>query len=561
MIFCEGIHTDSGARFWKIDESRMPVFSRFFMAMAVFGTIAIGFSACAWVSPVSEDAASSPFISERSLSMTDAIAGGNETRESMAAFPMGTPDVPVNVSIEEAVLLALENNRGIIMQRLTPEITRTAEDEARAAFDPVLSASITDSRYGNDADVDGETRRRSTDFEAGVSQFFPTGTDIRAELSTQRVDIETRPDLYQTRAGMTATQALLAGRGLDSNLALLRQARIDTLFSEYELHGFAQDLVARVEATYWAYVLARRQVEIYKGSLLLAEQQLDETLHRIRVGSLAETDLAAAQAEVALRTEDLINARGQVNRLRVRMLKLVHPAGLAGIDTELMPLSLPVVPPEGPDDLEAHLTLAMRMRPDLLQARLLMDRGDLDLVLTRNGLLPRMDLFIRLGKTGYADSFGRSAENIDGDGYDIAGGLEFSMPVANRAAQARHRRAMLSQRQSAESLENIKDLVREDVKIAYIEVSRTRQQVDATAATRKFQEEKLRAETAKFRVGKSTSLHVAQAQRDLVASQVAEVEAITGFLIAMTELYRVEGTLLARRGISISGSSAAMDRP
>jgi outer membrane protein len=115
---------------------------------------------------------------------------------------------------------------------------------------------------------------------------------------------------------------------------------------------------------------------------------------------------------------------------------------------------------------------------------------------------------------------------------------------------------MLSQRQSAESLENIRDLIREDIKIAYIETLRTRQQVDATAATRKFQEEKLRAETAKFRVGISTALHVAQAQRDLVTSQVAEVEAVTGFLIAMIELYRFEGSLLARRGISISGSSA-----
>jgi outer membrane protein len=451
----------------------------------------------------------------------------------------------------------MENNRNLVMQRLAPEIASTFEDEAQSVFDPVLSASVTEGRSRSQEDAGVERHHQTTDVRAGLSQFFSTGTDVRAELSIGRNDISSYPERYETRAGITATQALLAGRGLEPNLALLRQARIDTLVSEYELQGFAEDLVARVEITYWEYVLARRQVEIYQGSLELAEQQLAETRHRIRVGDLAETDLAAAQAEVALRTEALINANGRVNRLRVRLLKLIHPIGLADIDTELTPQSMPIVPEEGPDDLNAHLDLGMRMRPDLRQARFLLDRGELDLVLTRNGLLPRMDLFIRLGKTGYADSFGRSAENIDGDGYDIAGGLEFSMPVANRAAQARHRRAMLSQRQSVESLENIRDLIREDIKIAYIETLRTRQQVDATAATRKFQEEKLRAETAKFRVGKSTSLHVAQAQRDLVTSQVAEVEAVTGFLIAMIELYRFEGTLLARRGISISGSSAA----
>jgi outer membrane protein len=524
---------------------------RGFMAMLAGIVIIPVFSGCAGFLMPPPEAASPPLFADREPVVANvAVTEGREKEES--AFSPEPKPMPVNVSVGEAVMMSLENNRGIIMQRLEPHIAATFEDELRAAFDPVLSAAIADGRIRTDVlDVD-DPRRRSTDVEAQINQFLPTGTDIRAELSARRVDPVTGPIRYETRAGISATQALLAGRGMEPNLALLRQARIDTLFSEYELHGFAQDLVARVETTYWRYVLARRQVEIYQGSLELAEQQLDETRHRIRVGGLAETDLAAAQAEVALRNEALINANGQVNRLRVRLLKLIHPAGLAGIDTELTPQTMPVVPEEGPDDITAHLDLAMQMRPDLRQARLMLDRGELDLVLTRNGLLPRMDLFIRLGKTGYADSFGRSAENIDGDGYDIAGGIEFSLPLANRAAQARHRRAELSQRQSTESLENIRDLIREDVKIAYIETLRTRQQVDATAATRKFQEEKLRAETAKFRVGISTALHVAQAQRDLVTSQVAEVEAVTGFLIAMTELYRMEGSLLTRRGISVS---------
>lgn len=536
-------------------------FCRCLAGLAAWMVILTLFSGCISFFAAADDAKYKPRLMSPSPSIADAPAQGNEI-DAPAAFSATTPEVPANVSIEEAVLLAMENNRDLVMQRLAPEVARTFEEEAQSVFDPILSASITEGRSRVEEDDGAKRRHQATDVRAGLSQFFPTGTDVRAELSTARRDISSYPERYQTRAGITATQALLAGRGIGPNLALLRQARIDTLISEYELQGFAEDLVARVEITYWGYVLARRQVEIYQGSLELAEQQLAETRHRIRVGGLAETDLAAAQAEVALRTEALINANGRVNRLRVRLLKLIHPIGLAGIDTELTPQSLPVVPEDGPDELEAHLDLAMRMRPDLRQARLLLDRGDLDLVMTRNGLLPKMDLFVRLGKTGYADSFGRSAENIDGDGYDIAGGLEFSIPVANRAAQARHRRAMLSQRQFAESLENIRDLIREDIKIAYIETLRTRQQVDATAATRKFQEERLRAETARFRVGKSTSLHVAQAQRDLVTSQVAEVEAITGFLIAMIELYRFEGTLLARRGISISGSSAAaINRP
>ena len=61
----------------------------------------------------------------------------------------------------------------------------------------------------------------------------------------------------------------------------------------------------------------------------------------------------------------------------------------------------------------------------------------------------------------------------------------------------------------------------------------------------------MRAETEKFRVGKSTSLLVAQTQRDLIASRISQVESIVEYLKAFVELYRLEGSLLERRGIAL----------
>jgi len=57
----------------------------------------------------------------------------------------------------------------------------------------------------------------------------------------------------------------------------------------------------------------------------------------------------------------------------------------------------------------------------------------------------------------------------------------------------------------------------------------------------------------KFRVGKSTSFLVARAQRDLVAGQAAEIQAVVNYLKAVTELYRLDGTLLTRRGLEAPG--------
>jgi outer membrane protein len=268
---------------------------------------------------------------------------------------------------------------------------------------------------------------------------------------------------------------------------------------------------------------------------------------------LAEIELAAAKAEIALRRVDLINARNTLATTRLRLLQLLNPPGKDLWDREIILREKPVVPDVILDEVESHVEVALSFRPDLNQARLGVQRGDLEIMKTKNGLLPVMDLFITLGKTGYADSFGRSVSDLDEDSYDISGGITLAYPLFNRDARARHQRATLSRGQSMEAVENLAQLVEVDVRTAYIEVRRTEEQVSATAAARRLQEEKLRAEREKFRVGRSTTLLVAAAQRDLVTSQISEIQAVVDYLKALVELHRLDGSLLERLGISAPG--------
>jgi outer membrane protein TolC len=103
-------------------------------------------------------------------------------------------------------------------------------------------------------------------------------------------------------------------------------------------------------------------------------------------------------------------------------------------------------------------------------------------------------------------------------------------------------------------LDNLAQLAEVDVRNACIELTRSKEQVRATAATRRLQEVTLRSETEKFRLGKSTSLLVAAAQRDLLSGQIAEVRAVVTNLKAMVELYRLEGSLLEHRAIACPGA-------
>jgi outer membrane protein len=478
-----------------------------------------------------------------------AAAGQNAATAEPAAGPL-------SVGVEDAILLALENNRELSVERLNPAIEKTHEGEQAAAFDPLLSAGTSWSREEVAASGTGGTSPAITEgggANVGIDQLLPAGTSVGVSATTDRTSSSATGASAATRLGLTLTQPVLRGFGSDVNLAALRQSRLDTRISQYELRGFAEALVARVEETYWDYALATAQIAIFENSLKLAEQQLQETEERILIGKLGEIERAAAQAEVAQRREGLINARANLATKRLQLLRLLNLPGGDTYRREVTIREKPQVELVDLGDVAEHIRVATQMRPELNQGRLAIRRDELEVVRTRNGLLPRLDLFLTLGKSGYASSFAGSAEDLDGHSYDLLVGATFEQPIGNRAAQARHRRATLNRRQAEAALANLEQLVELDVRSANIAVEQAREQVAATAATRAFREQALQAETEKFRVGTSTTFLVGQAQRDFVASQIVEVQAAVAYRKALVEFYRLEGSLLVRRGITAPG--------
>lgn len=246
---------------------------------------------------------------------------------------------------------------------------------------------------------------------------------------------------------LSITQQLLRGGGLGVNLASLRQAKLDTLASDYELRGFTEDLISQVEQTYWDCILAQRQIKIFEDSLAVAQAQADEVDERIRLGKLAEVERAGAVSEVAQRRSSLIDARSNYDTLRLALLRLVNPN-----DDSLRPVDLdlqtdPITPQISLSDVEFSIKLAQRMRPDFDQAKLQIKRDELEVVKTKNGLLPQLDLFINISKdlneTAYASSFKAPSRDEDDERYTTQVGAQFSYPLGNRAARARDTRSDL----------------------------------------------------------------------------------------------------------------------
>ncbi len=470
------------------------------------------------------------------------------------------PGAPLRLSLREAVLSGLEHNESFRIERLKPTISRTAEEVERAAFDPQLTAqgSHTHGQDGRTGTTQLSTStigtRQSNDAEStllglGLTQATPLGATVELNADQERMtDDELATHGQQQNWDLTVTQSLLRGRGPGVNLARLRQSRLDTEISLYELQGAAEALVAQIEKGYWDLVLAERALAIYQHSLAIAQAQVAEVNERIKVGALAENEAAAAAAEAALRYQQLIAAQGTVAKARLNLLRYVNPAGLADWAAQVKLTDTPEGEGMAVDQVENHVAVALSKRPDLNQARLQVRRQDLEVVRTRNGLLPKLDLFLSLGGSRFTDSFAGQEEQLTKQ-HAYTGGLTLELPLANRAAKARHAAAGWSLDQARAALANMEQLVQVDVRSAHVDVEQLLAQVKAATATLLLREKTHALELEKFRLGRSTTLLVAQAQRDLLASQLALAEAVVGVRKAFLDLYRLEGSLLAHRGI------------
>ena len=452
--------------------------------------------------------------------------------------------------LHEAVLLALSNNPSLRVATLNPDVQRTYVAEQKAVFDPVLLAEpnwLKEVDQKDNAPLGVNTHKADVDVPVSLEKYFATGTRIALQ-GEGLVNIEGPTNSFDNvRAGVFLNQALLKGNSREANLVNLRSAEVAVQMSCYELQGFVETLVAEVEAVYWQMVVSKEKIGIVSNSLVIAEKQLAEAKERTLVGKLPPLELYAFQAEVAYREEILINERANWSSLCWLLAQLL---GLPNTEEFVLDIQLSDQLPVATNITEAvatHLQCALANNAALNQARLQYDRGQLEVVKTRNGLMPQLDLFVNAGKSGYADSFGDSFSKMDGPDYDVTVGLALDYPLLRRSEKAVYQRSVLNREQYLQAFNNLRNRTIAGTHIAYIEVGRSFQQIRASAVTRSYREAAANAEKEKMNAGKSTSLLVAIAERELLDSRLTETQAQATYQQALLELYRVEGSLLARR--------------
>jgi outer membrane protein TolC len=490
------------------------------------------------------------------------------------------------LSIDEAVKLALEQNLGIQIQRLDPQIQDVGIAQARSFWSPMVSTNLSRQSQSNASTSALSGGAKSIDngnlaTGLGIQQSLPWGGFYNVNWSGGRF---TTTNLFSnfspqlsSNLNLQFTQPLLRNLSMDQIRQQVANSKKVRELSDIQLESVVVQTSRSVKNAYWDLSYAIDNLKAQQESLALAQQSLKDNQKRVEIGTMAPIDIVQAQAEVASNEERVILADAAITRAQDNLRTLILDPATPGFwNIVFQPVDAAPFA-EQAIDVDAAVRNALDKRADLKSAKNSLERSDVDIRYLRNQILPDVNAqatYITRGvggaqlspvdlnavaagaainRTVIADrGFGGVLGDVFQGTYpDWTVGVSISYPLGTNTAHANLARARLQYQQAQTQLKNLEMIVAAQVRDAARNVSTNQKRVQSARASRELQEKKLEAEEKKLAAGMSSSFFVFQAQRDLALARTAEIQAIADYNKSLVDFETVQ---LA----SLGGSSGSL---
>ena len=478
----------------------------------------------------------------------------------------------LQLSLKESIMLALENNLDVRVDRLNKEVRLTDIIFELARFDPSLDMNVNhrQTAFPLNSAVDLTTGEEATstlsevsdqEFGVGMRQRFITGTDVRVGFDSDRTDIlffDERPGSridpeYRSNLNLTISQPLLRNFGIDLNKTFIHVARNNMAIEEHEFEASLMRLVEVVTEAYWNLVLSIELLKVEREALRAAQSLLDNNRAQVKAGVLPSIEILVAEADVAAREEDVLVAARNIEDREDELRRLLNLPNVPLIEhLKVIPVDVPQLTT---DQMPLHeaLETAFRMRPDIKQHKRDLTNRGLQVNHARNQLLPDLSLQGGLGLFGLGQDFG---DNLNGlgmtDSYHYQAGLVLSIPLGNRSAKSTYNKRRIEEETALLTLKNLELDVTVEVKKAVRNITTDLKRIQVARLATTLARRKAREEAERFKEGLSTSHDVLLFQRDLAMAQGREIRAIIDFNKSIVKAQRVLGTILKEADITMT---------
>lgn len=479
----------------------------------------------------------------------------------------GTP-----LAIDEAVKMALENNLGIEVEKLNPQIQVLGVARANAAYAPALFSNLNRS----------SSTAPPTDFNTSAGTAITTNANFRTTAGLQQ-NMRWGGGNYQlsfdgSRATSNAVNNFFnpnlgAGLNVAYTQPLLRNFKIDALrvnvlqsrnqqeAADIQLQQRVTQTGRNVRAAYYQLVGAISGYAVAQESLGVAETSLKNNRTRVEVGTMAPIDITAAEAEVASNQEQVIISQAAIESAQDNLRSLImNPKQPDFWSARFTPAEQPILAPRA-IDVDAAIKNALENRTDLREFKKNMENTDINLKFAQNQKLPSVDLNARYGLTGVAGtqfdldrttfpptilsqsqrSFSEALRDVFGNDFKTwSFQVNIAYPLGTSVADAAYAQTKLQQQQEHVTLTNLEMAVTQAVREAARQVNTNLRRVEATRTARELAERRLEADNKRFSVGLANTFELLQSQRDLARARQSELRATIDYNQSLVDFEAVQ---------------------
>ncbi|MGH9551777.1 MAG: TolC family protein, partial [Terriglobales bacterium] len=458
------------------------------------------------------------------------------------------------------------------------------------SFDPVLAGSLQfdhNNILSSSTFAQPNTIQNSTTADFSYLQGFKWGSNLQVGFNNTRGTTNSTFATLSPTLGSNFqarfTQHLLQGFGFAPNTRFIRIAKNNREISDVAFRLQIITTVDQIENLYWDLVYAYENVRVQNESLTFAQKTLSDTQKQVEIGTLAPIETVRAQSTVASDQQQITLAQTNLQLQQLLMKNalsrtLVDPR-LA--DAEVIPTSMMQLPEHEPvvptQDL---VNEALSRRSELAEARINLKNQEISIKSVRSSLLPSLDLYGYYGGSGLGGAqnaanlcppppqpqpFGCSTNPVTPVSYgstlnqlvnstapDKGVGLQLTIPLRNRVAQATQIRSELEYRQAQMRLQQLENQIRIEIRNAQFAVQQNRASVSSAQAAVDLGHQSLDAEQKKYALGASTTTLVLQNRSVLAQAESTLVSAMAAYVKARVELDRATGLLLDHTGILLA---------
>jgi outer membrane protein len=350
-------------------------------------------------------------------------------------------DGKLELTLQDAVELALENSLDIAVQRYYPWIADASILKAKAgglgystpganlssstanllslSYDPTLSATAgvsdaltpVNNPFISGTGVAGELNlvTHTTEFNTQYSQNFDTGTNLNISWNNTRSSSNSTENFFNPAVQSTLTigfsQALLNGFGIAVNTRNIRIAKNNRKIADW---AFAQQAITTITSTiiaYWELVYARANVKVDEQAITVSQKLYDDNKKQLDAGTMAPLDVTRAKSELATDRQNLIVAQtAQLQNEQILKNAITkNPLAPNVVNLEIITTDQPTQPAaiENPS-FEDSIKEAFAKRPELQEQLYNLKNGEIDIQATRKALLPTLTLSGQYSSVGLA---------------------------------------------------------------------------------------------------------------------------------------------------------------